>query len=412
MTSSNFRDYVYPPEHPRVASLRGLDARAYAETATTDSFAGPMIEGWAKLYPVAYVGLTTDGHVQPGLFDLRDENAPVREMTAAASTLLDSLETAEAARLRYPLDAHEWRSWANPEFMQHDTGLRLDELSDETVAAILAVVEASLSPEGFRLVRDLMYINGYLGAVVELPALMNERSYNFALYGDPSPDAPWGWQLFGHHVALNCLVVGGQQVVSPVFLGAEPSSVDSGPRAGLRVFDDRIATARALMAALEPSVRHRVVSYAQLVDPAMPPGRIHPGDERHLGGCFRDNAVVPYEGVRVTEFDARGQQLVLELARQFFAILPAGPAAAKLADVEAHLDETWFSWIGGFEGAAPFYFRIQSPVTMLELDHHTGVFLSNDEPGDFHIHTVIRTPNANDYGRVLVELATGRKLIA
>ncbi|RFA23654.1 DUF3500 domain-containing protein [Subtercola boreus] len=412
MTSSNFRDYLYSPDDARVASLRGLDARAYAEQAKTDSFAGPMIEGWAKLYPEPYVGLTTDGEVQPGLFDLREESAPVREMTAAASSLLAALPAEQTARLRYPLDAHEWRTWANPEFMQHDTGLRLDELADETVDAILAIVEATLSPEGYRLVRDLMYINGYLGAAVELPALMNERSYNFALYGEPSRTEPWGWQLFGHHVALNAVVIGGQLVLSPVFLGAEPSVVDDGPRAGLRVFDDRIHTARELMRTLEPSVRQRVISYAQLVDPAMPPGRIHAGDERHLGGCFRDNAVVPYEGVRVTEFGERGKQLVLELARQFFAFLPAGPAAAKLAHIEAHFDETRFSWIGGHEGAEPFYFRIQSPVTMLELDHHTGVFLSNDEPGDFHIHTVIRTPNANDYGRVLVERATGRKLVA
>jgi len=34
----------------------------------------------------------------------------------------------------------------------------------------------------------------------------------------------------------------------------------------------------------------------------------------------------------------------------FFTIvrlLPAGPRAARLREVEAHLDQTWFSWIGG-----------------------------------------------------------------
>ena len=52
---------------------------------------------------------------------------------------------------------------------------------------------------------------------------MNEYSYNFALYGEPSETASWGWQLFGHHVALNVLVAGTQPVVAPVFLGAEPA---------------------------------------------------------------------------------------------------------------------------------------------------------------------------------------------
>ncbi|MEF2979006.1 DUF3500 domain-containing protein [Subtercola sp. YIM 133946] len=410
MTTSNFRDYVYAPDDPRVAGIRGLDAHEYAEAVKSDSFAGPMIVGWAELYPKPYVGITTDGRIVPDLFELRDENAPATAMVDAAIRLLETVGGEQAARLRYPLDAHEWRSWANPEFLQHDTGLRLDEVDEPTAAAILAVVEASLSPEGYALVRDLMYINGYLGQVVELPALMNDRSYNFALFGDPSVDEPWGWHLFGHHVALNALLAGDQLVLSPVFLGAEPSSVDDGPRAGLRVFGDRIATARALMAGLDSGLRDRVVVYEQMVDDAMPAGRLHAGDERHLGGCFQDNRVVPYEGVQVTEFAPGQQQLVLDLVRQFLAFMPAGAAAARLAEIEAHLDDTWFSWIGGFEGAEPFYFRLQSPVAMLELDHHTGVFLSNDDPGDFHIHTVIRTPNANDYGRAIAWQKYGRQV--
>src|SRR3712207_7822052 len=39
--------------------------------------------------------------------------------------------------------------------------------------------------------------------------------------------APWGWQLFGHHCAVNCLVIEGRMVVSPVFLGAEPDEIDA-----------------------------------------------------------------------------------------------------------------------------------------------------------------------------------------
>ena len=67
------------------------------------------------------------------------------------------------------MDAHEWQSWANPEFMQHDTGLRLDELEPAVRDAVLGLVEASLSREGYALVRNLMRINGFLGDLVELP---------------------------------------------------------------------------------------------------------------------------------------------------------------------------------------------------------------------------------------------------
>lgn len=29
---------------------------------------------------------------------------------------------------------------------------------------------------------------------------------------------------------------------------------------------------------------------------------------------------------------------------------------------------------------------------------HSGVFLTNRKPAKFHVHTIVRTPNGNDYG--------------
>ena len=113
------------------------------------------------------------------------------------------------------------------------------------------MVEASLSGEGFELVRNLMRINGFLGDLVELPLLMNEFSYNFALFGRAvrngtvgvaavrpprGAELPW-WQAR-------------QLVISPVFMGAEPDMIDAGPHRGVKVFKERIALARQLMDAL------------------------------------------------------------------------------------------------------------------------------------------------------------------
>jgi hypothetical protein len=405
----SFRDHLYPPDHPRVAALRGLDARSYAEAATTDAFAGPMIKGWEALYPEPFTGVTSDGVVRPGLYPLTGaqpgEEAPTAAMAAAARKLLETLAPVQAERLSYPVDAHEWQSWANPEFMQHDTGLRLEELAPAARNAVLAVMEASLSPAGYALVRDLMRINGFLGDLVELPELMNEFSYNFALYGEPSETAPWGWQIFGHHVALNCLVAGTQMVVSPVFLGAEPDVIDAGPHKGVKVFKERISLARRLMAALPAPLRDQATLFAGMEDPAMPDGRLHPGDERHLAGCFQDNRVIPYEGIPVSAMPAPARACLDDLVEEFIGYLPDGPRAARRREIQAHYGESWFCWIGGRVDPEAFYFRLQSPVVVLELDHHTGVFLSNDAPAPFHMHTVLRTPNGNDYGRELVRQA-------
>ena len=232
--------------------------------------------------------------------------------------------------------------------------------------------------------------------------ILGEFSYNVAIYGQPHLTAPWGWQLYGHHCAVNCLVVNGRMVLSPVFLGAEPNEIDDGPYAGTESFITRIALGTALMATLTGDQRRRATVYEKMVDPAMPPGRVHPGDERHLAGAFQDNRIIPAEGVRVDELPSEAQDLVMAIAEQFVLPLPTGPRAARLREIREHLSQTWFSWIGGHQPGDVFYYRVQSPVIIAELDHHCGVFLDYDTPQPFHVHTVLRTPHGNDYGRAYV----------
>ena len=88
----------------------------------------------------------------------------------------------------------------------------------------------------------------------------------------------------------------------------------------------------------------------------------------------------------------------MDLVDKYFMSLPDGPRAARIAEFERHLADTHFCWIGGFTEESPFYYRVQSPVTFIEFDHHAGVFLTNPEPAKFHVHTIVRTPNGNDYG--------------
>ncbi|WP_203137888.1 DUF3500 domain-containing protein [Microbacterium sp. JZ31] len=43
--------------------------------------------------------------------------------------------------------------------------------------------------------------------------------------------------------------------------------------------------------------------------------------------------------------------------------------------------------------------RTSSPVIVTELDNHAGVWLANKLPARFHVHTTLRLPNGNDYGK-------------
>ena len=406
--TGEYRQYLYPHDHPPLAGVRGMDPYRYRDAARRPgTFTGGLVDGWTPLYLNEFRGVTEDGVLRDGLFQLTpaepDEAAPVEAMVAAARDLLDALDDDGRQRIAFDVDAVEWQTWANPEFLQFDTGVRLELQPPQVRQKALDLMRASLSAEGYELTRNMMLINGFLGEVVGLETVLNEFSYNLALYGEPHLRAPWGWQLYGHHCAVNCLVVEGRMVLCPVFLGAEPDEIDAGPHAGLSgPFADRIDLGLRLMAALPDEQRQAATVYAQMVDPAMPEGRVHPGDERHLAGAFQDNRVIPFEGMRVAEMPAEAQQHALAIAETFTRLLPEGPRAARMREIEAHLDETWFAWIGGSQPGDVFYYRLQSPVLIAELDHHTGVFLDYDTPQTFHIHTVLRTPHGNDYGRAWV----------
>ncbi|MFW0796830.1 DUF3500 domain-containing protein [Gordonia sp. CPCC 205515] len=405
--TGEFRQYLFPHDHPRLADVRGMDPYTYRKAAREEgTFTGGLVAGWTPLYLNEFRGVTEDGTLRENIYRFEParpgEEAPVAAMVAAAEDLLAALDDEGRERISYPVDAPEWQTWANPEFMQFDTGLRLEFQSADVQQKTLALMAASLSPEGYELAHNMMLINGFLGEVVGLQSVLNEFSYNVALYGTPHATEPWGWQVYGHHMALNCLVVEGLMVISPAFLGAEPNEIDEGEHVGVESFLPRIDLGVRLMAALTPEQRATATVFEQMVDPAMPEGRVHPGDERHLAGAFQDNRVIPFEGIRVAELSTEAQELVWEVVEQFVGLLPEGPRAAKMREVREHLDDTWLSWIGGHEEGDVFYYRVQSPVIIAELDHHCGVFLDYDTPKTFHIHTVLRTPHGNDYGRAFL----------
>lgn len=399
LEATSYREHLIALDDPMLADVRGMDYEQFASDRYQAPFLRELLEYWKGLYDEPFIGITTDGRPIDGLYALPEHPEPDAGAAAAANALLDLLTPGQRAKLCYPLDAAEWRGWSNPEFVFFRIGLRLEEQSDEIVRAALAVVEASLSPAGYERVVEAMALNGYLGELVDLPTIMNERSYWFALYGTPSTEEPWGWQLFGHHVALNFVSVGGRHVIAPVFLGAEPALSDDERPA---LFDARERLAIELAESLDAGQRDRAVVYRSVLDPAMPEGRLHPADERHVAGAFRDNRVVPYEGIAASGLSDEQWRMLRAIAEDFLLLLVDAQRERALAEFDARRDGTRFSWYGATDGTQPFYFRIHSPVILAELDHHAGVWLNNRLPARFHVHTTLRMPNGNDYGKALI----------
>ena len=319
-------------------------------------------------------------------------------MAGAVNALLRLLSPDQRKAMSFPIGSDQWRRWQNTELYVEDYGLRLDEVASPVRDAAMAVLRASLSAEGYETSRNVMRLNRFLGDLVGGAAVLGEWSYIFCLFGAPSASEPWGWQLFGHHLSLNCFVLGRQMVLSPTFLGAEPSYADTGPFAGISLFEDEERAGLELMRALSPAQQREDIVAHAMMGGDLPPGRRHFADNLHLTGARQDNRIIPYEGIKAAGLSAVQQRCLLDLIAAYIAPLPAGPGKARLAEIERHLGDTRFCWIGGFDETSPFYYRVQSPVVLIEFDHHAGVFLTNAEPAKFHVHTIVRTPNGNDYG--------------
>jgi Protein of unknown function (DUF3500) len=334
-------------------------------------------------------GITTDGVVMPRLFPLQATGISTRPLLDAAGAFLDCLGPEQRARAVFTVDSDAWRRWSNihPFVMRH--GVSLDEMSASQRGRALALLGESLSASGFQTARDVMRLNELVRTLTGRDAEYGEWLYWVSMLGTPAADAPWGWQIDGHHLSVNCFVLGDQVVMTPMFMGSEPVSDGEGPDASVRVFAAEEAQGLALARTLTPAQRRQTIVAAEL------PGEV-------FTAAFRDNLELRHEGIRYGELSSGQQGLLLALLETYVSRLRPGHAEVRRDEVKRHLGDTWFAWMGGIDEDSVFYYRVHSPVILVEFDHQRGIVFDNDAPSRHHIHTVVRTPNGNDYGRDLL----------
>ena len=397
---SDFRKFV--PEMGKALHF-GKSTQQFYDAVIAER--GPRERASAEKYlSTPFKGITTDGNIIPDLFALRSERAPTREILQAISALLAQLSPEQRKAACLPLESRERELWQNSIARYENFGLRLDEVPAVLREAAMAVVRASLSTAGYENTRNLMKLNAFLGELVGAPLLLGEWSYQLHIFGEPSLTEPWGWQISGHHLIVTCFVLGEQMTLTPTFMGAEPRYADAGKYAGTVAFEDEERLGLDFARNLSAEQKRKAIFSDSLLPDRLPPGRHQGVDGLILGGRHKNNAIIPYEGICGAELGPQQRQTLLDLTQCYLSTLPSGPLAARMDDVERHFVQTHFCWAGGLDDDSAFYYRIQSPVVMIEFDHQKGVVLNNPEPKKFHTHTIVHTPNGNDFGRDLLRL--------
>jgi len=341
-----------------------------------------------------FKGITTNGQVMPGLFEISPSGVSTEAVRNAAEKFIATLTNVQLARTMFPVDDVQWRKWMNQHFYARP-GISFAEMTEAQRDAAFGLMHASLSAKGFDLTRNVMRLNETLAEMVDEHLFLGEWLYFITIMGKPSATEPWGWQFSGHHAIFNYFVLGDQVVMTPLFLGSEPVRATSGKYKGVVILQQEQNDGLEMLRGLTDAQRKQAVL------------NFSKAGNNNLTEAFKDNVVLDYAGLRANDLERAARRRLRDLVQLYVSNMDEGHTRVKMNEIDRHLDNTWFSWIGGTEADTAFYYRVQSPVILIEFDHQRPANLARfaadpKKPTQQHIHCVVRTPNGNDYGKDLL----------
>lgn len=305
-----------------------------------------------------------------------------RRMADAAAQFLASLTSSQRAVAQFPFAADERFVWTyTPEPRK---GLRLRDMTPQQRTAAQRLLDVGLSARGADKARDIIALETILRETERIEGVVTsaERDpelYYFSVFGEPAGNAPWGWRVNGHHLALLFTIVADELVSpTPLFFGANPAEVRHGAEKGLRTLAAEEDLARAFLAGLEPSQKTLAI-----VDP------VAPHDILTKNYRVIDPSSLP-QGIRYAALSGEQRGQLLTLIRNYIEYSASELCTNAWTRIEqAGLDAITFAWAGSEERGTGHYYAVRGPTFAIEYD--------NTQNNANHIHSVWRD-FANDFG--------------
>jgi len=319
-----------------------------------------------------------------GAASARAQTATAR-IVKAADAFLATLDEQQRQSVQFAFDdAKQRANWSNlPVTMVPRAGLSMKQLNAGQQSAAMALVAAALSKRGFEKVEQIVQGDELL-KVKESNAMFGRDLYYISILGKPSEKEPWMVQFGGHHLALNITIAGDRGVLTPTLTGAQPALYTSNGKT-VRPLGQESDKALGLLNALDEKQRKQAILSFNVADLVLGPGQ--------------DGKTIQPEGLKATAMNEKQRAMLLDVISEWAGIIHESAAAARMAELKADLNETWFAWSGPVTAAAgsniTAYYRIQGPHLVIE-------YAPQKLGGDYamHVHTMYRDPT-NDYGRGL-----------
>ncbi len=326
-----------------------------------------------------------------------DAPTSAAQMTAHGAALLNGLSTEQQDVALFALDDQEARTrWSNlPASLYDRSGVRMGDLDDEQRRMVHALLRASTSSQGYQKIAAIIWIEDVLSAEASAQGPVGERmrrlieswdasNYWLSFYGDPRADSRWGWLLTGHHLATSFTVVDSQVAFTPLFLGAEPYEIMTGPYAGFRALSHEVERGFELVQSLTDVQRQEAVVSDDI-----------PGDVLNGPGRKALLQEQRYEGVAGSALDKTQQLLLWHLVEEYVRNADHDAANAQLDAIRQDgMDALYFAWMGPADDITKrYYYRVHGPSVLIEYVRERGV----GGTAANHVHSIVRDPG-NDYG--------------
>ena len=326
-------------------------------------------------------------HKQPVTPRTMPSPETVEIMKKACEKFLDSLTPELRKKANLDFDSRQRRHWHYvPREMFDRKGVCLKEMNPRQRKAALKLLASGLSRAGYEKVAAIMDLEKTLGKIEkflnESGLIRDPELYYFSVFGDPTGKEPWSWRAEGHHISLNFTISARDGIApNPLFLGANPAEVPSGPQKGLRILTKEEDLARYLLAALKVDQKRKTI-----LSPTAPPDILTRAEPKvELGNA---------EGLAAGSMASEQREILGRLIHAYIERLPAELSAIESKKFnEAGLDAVHFAWAGTEERGNPHYYRIHGPLFFVEYD--------NTQNNANHIHTVWRNLK-DDFGEDLL----------
>lgn len=326
-------------------------------------------------------------------------NTTIEEMRQAMLTFRSSLSSSLLSQASVCLSDQRFYLWHNTPANNNRDGITYGDLSAAQLESFKTLMQLFLSSQGYQKVNEITVLSeGFLSE--QNSGVWNPDYYSIDMFGDPETSGSWGFQLDGHHCAVNFLVHGDNVSIVPAFLGGEPAA-ETYNGTSFDIFADERDLALTMYNAFTTAENSAAVSSANAsmeVGPASRNGQVDP----YIGDYDYSQFA---SGLKYTDMSATTQANLLLVMKEYVYNLNTTFADLWWADIMNNIDDTFFVWIDNVDtptATTQFYYRIYNPYLWVEYNMEDVVGGGIEDWN--HIHTITRIPNnpatsnGGDYG--------------